>query len=79
MWKNIILGRYKDGKVKPLGKHPKIYLIFKLYYDIIILASKPDNRCRRNTGEESPSSIGQGCWVTPSGGDSKESATEIYR
>ena len=31
------------------------------------------------TGEESPSSIGQGCWVTPSEGDFKESATEIYR
>lgn len=30
-------------------------------------------------GEESPSSIGQGCQVTPGGGDSKESATEIYR
>lgn len=28
-------------------------------------------------GEESPSSVGQGCWITPSGGDSKESATEI--
>jgi len=30
-----------------------------------------------NCGEESPSSTGQECWVTPSGGDSKESATEI--
>jgi len=48
-------------------------------YDNIIIASKPDNRCCRNTGEESPSSIGQGCWLTTSGGDSKESATEIYR
>ena len=27
-------------------------------------------------GEESPSSIGQGCRVTPGGGDPKESATE---
>jgi hypothetical protein len=35
--------------------------------------------CMQYLGEESPSSIGQGCWVTPSGGDSKESATEIYR
>ncbi len=26
--------------------------------------------------EESPGSIGQGCWLTASGGDSKESATE---
>ena len=29
--------------------------------------------------EESPSSIGQGCKVTPCGGNSKDSATEIYR
>jgi len=29
--------------------------------------------------EESPSTIGQECWVTPSGGDFKESATEINR
>ncbi len=27
-------------------------------------------------GEESPGSKGQGCWVTPSEGDLKESATE---
>ena len=57
----------------------KIYLIFLGYYDIIVLTSKPDNRCCRNTGEESPSSIGQGCWVTPGEGDFKESATEKYR
>jgi hypothetical protein len=30
-------------------------------------------------GEESPSSTGQGCRVTPGGGDSKESATEKNR
>lgn len=30
-------------------------------------------------GEESPSSIGQGCRVTPGEGDFKDSATEIYR
>ncbi len=30
-------------------------------------------------GEESPSTVGQGRRVTPGGGDSKESATEIYR
>lgn len=29
--------------------------------------------------EESPCTIEQGCWVTPSGGDSKDSATERYR
>jgi len=29
--------------------------------------------------EESPSSVGGGCWVIPSGGDSKDSATERYR
>jgi hypothetical protein len=29
--------------------------------------------------EESPGSIGQGRRVTPGGGDSKESATEMYR
>ncbi len=29
--------------------------------------------------EESPSSPGQWCWVTPSRGDSKDSATERYR
>lgn len=29
--------------------------------------------------EESPGTIGQGCWVTPSEGDFKESATERYR
>lgn len=32
-----------------------------------------------NNHEESPSSTGQGCQVTPGGGDSKDSATEIYR
>ena len=30
-------------------------------------------------GEESPGFIGQGCWLTTSGGDSKDSATEINR
>lgn len=42
------------------------------------LASKPDNRCweiRRGKSELHRA----GCWVTPSGGDSKESATERYR
>ena len=29
--------------------------------------------------EESPGTVGQECWVTPSEGDFKESATEIYR
>jgi len=29
--------------------------------------------------EESPSSTGQECWITPSEGDFKESATERYR
>ncbi len=29
--------------------------------------------------EESPSSAGQKCWITPSEGDFKESATERYR
>ena len=41
-------------------------------------ASKPDNRCcicRRGKSELHRA----GCWVTPSGGDSKESATEIDR
>ena len=32
-----------------------------------------------DSAEESPGSIGQRCWVTPSEGDFKESATEIYR
>ena len=35
--------------------------------------------CRFAAGEESPSTTGQGRRVTPGGGDSKESATEIYR
>ena len=30
-------------------------------------------------GEESPGSTGQGCWVTPRGGDPTDSATETYR
>ena len=34
---------------------------------------------RKVVREESPGSIGRGCWVTPSEGDFKESATEIYR
>jgi len=29
--------------------------------------------------EESPCSKGQGCWITSSGGDPKDSATERYR
>jgi len=29
--------------------------------------------------EESPCSKGQRCWITSSGGDPKESATERYR
>ena len=48
-------------------------------YDIIYLASKPDNRCcdihRRGKSELHRA----WCWVTPSGGDSKDSATEINR
>ena len=34
---------------------------------------------RAGNREESPGSIEQGCWVIPSGGDFKESATEIDR
>lgn len=39
--------------------------------------SKSDNRMLSH--EESPSSVGQGCWITPSRGNPKDSATEIYR
>jgi hypothetical protein len=52
------------------------------YYGIIILRVSQTiaaQYCMQYCGEESPSSIGQGCWVTPSEGDFKESATEIYR
>jgi len=34
---------------------------------------------RKVVSEESPGSVGQGCRVTPGGGNSKESATENYR
>ena len=57
----------------------KINLIFIYSYDIIILASKPDNRCRTLYGRGKSELHRAGCWVIPSGGDSKESATEIYR
>ena len=36
-------------------------------------------RCRKTAGEESPGFIGQGCRLTAGGGNSKDSATEIYR
>jgi hypothetical protein len=39
--------------------------------------SKPDDRVCSDAYEESPGS--RGCRVTPGGGDSKDSATEIYR
>ncbi len=42
-----------------------------------MIMSKLNNRAINC--EESPGSIGQGRWITPSGGDSKESATEINR
>jgi len=34
---------------------------------------------KRFGGEESPSSTGRGCWVTPRRGDPTDSATETYR
>jgi len=44
--------------------------------------SKLDSRMAATFGsshEESPSITGQGCRVTPGGGDSRDSATEINR
>lgn len=41
--------------------------------------SKLDDRSCYKADEESPSSAGQECWVIPSEGDFKESATERYR
>ena len=35
--------------------------------------------CRKAEDEESPSTAEQGCQLTAGGGDSKASATEIYR
>ena len=35
--------------------------------------------CRKAEDEESPSTTEQGCQLTAGGGDSKASATEIYR
>ena len=77
----IKLLNYKVWKSRRMisNKSINLYLQSLIHYDIIIHASKPDNRCYRDVGEESPSSAGQGCWITPSGGNSKESATEIYR
>ena len=42
-----------------------------------LLASRPDDRDLFDRGKSGLRRAG--CWVTPSGGDSKESATEIYR
>ena len=49
----------------------------KLSFNVKIpLLSKPDD-CGNFIHEESPGFTGQGCRVTPGGGDSKDSATEI--
>jgi hypothetical protein len=37
---------------------------------------RPDDRCRGNSGEESPGSTETRCRVTPGGGNPRESATE---
>ena len=52
-------------------------LLTNIFFGVkILLLSKPDD-CGRISHEESPGFIGQGCRVTPGGGDSKDSATEI--
>lgn len=53
------------------------------FYDIFIklrkfnIVSKSGDHMLMH--EESPGSIGQGCWITSSEGDLKDSATERYR
>jgi len=39
-------------------------------------ARRPDDRCRRETMEESPGSTGIRCRLTAGGGDPRDSATE---
>jgi len=41
--------------------------------------SKSDSRCPVIPGRGKSELHRAGCWVTPSGGDSKDSATERYR